>query len=92
MSSGKTTSNQIPPYQISSQKNINRFKVFVLLFTIFGIGLFSYLLYSVGLDSILEGIVRIGISGFLVLQLIYFLRIVVRAIAWRLSVYELFSF
>lgn len=84
------TESQDPTLKINkiNPKKLNRLKVFAAILTSLGIGLFSYLVYSVGLENILAGIARIGFSGFLVLQLIYFLRIVARATAWRLSVYE----
>ncbi|MCW5959915.1 MAG: flippase-like domain-containing protein [Pyrinomonadaceae bacterium] len=81
------TESPEPESETSSGKNLNRFKIFVAVFTMFGVVLFVYLIYSVGLENVLDGIARIGISGFIVLQLIYFLRITVRATAWRLSVY-----
>lgn len=79
--------NQIQPERISP-KNFNRLKIFAAVFTILGIALFSYFIYTVGLDEILAGIINIGIGGFIIIQLLYFLRIIVRATAWRLSVYE----
>jgi glycosyltransferase 2 family protein len=84
----QTTKDQFSITQFSKKKNIKRFKIIVAILTVFGLVLFSYLIHSVGLASILEGIARIGFSGFLILQIIYFLRIVARSIAWNLSVYE----
>ncbi len=81
------TQNLAAPIKKPKTKHIKRLKIAVAVLTLFGIALFSYLVYSVGLDNILQGIARIGIGGFLVLQLIYFLRIVFRSTAWRLSVY-----
>ena len=81
------TQNPAAPIKKPKTKHIKRLKIAVAILTVFGIALFSYLVYSVGLDSVLEGITKIGIGGFLILQLIYFLRIVFRATAWRLSVY-----
>ena len=74
-----------------SPKNFNRLKLLAAVFTILGIALFSYFIYTVGVDEILAGIMKIGIGGFVVIQLLYFLRILVRATAWRLSVYEPYS-
>jgi hypothetical protein len=55
---------------------------------VFGVGLFAYLVYSVGLSTIWDGISKIGFGGFAVILLIYFGRICIRATAWRLSVSE----
>ena len=70
------------------EKNLNRLKFAAAVFTVLGIALFSYFIYTVGVDEILAGIVNIGFGGFIILQLLYFLRIVFRATAWRLSVHE----
>ena len=67
-------------------KHLNRLKIVSVLFTLLGVGLFVYFVRSVGVNEILAGIANIGVSGFLVIQLIYFLRIICRATAWRLSV------
>lgn len=86
------TEIQRPPAETQkraiSAKRLGRFKLVVALLTLGGIGLFSYFVYTVGLNEILAGIANIGISGFVIIQLIYFLRIFVRATAWRLSVFE----
>ncbi|HSK73606.1 MAG TPA: lysylphosphatidylglycerol synthase domain-containing protein, partial [Pyrinomonadaceae bacterium] len=74
--------------QSSKGKHLNRLKIIAVIFTIAGIALFSYFVYSVGVSEILIGIVNIGFGGFAVILLIYFLRICVRSIAWTLSVYE----
>lgn len=59
-----------------------------LILTAFGLSLFVYFVWSVGIHEIFEGISRIGPEGFLIIILIYFLRILVRSIAWKLSVFE----
>ncbi len=87
MNSETNTQNPTSKIQKTKTKHLNRLKIAVAVLTLFGIALFSYLVYSVGLNNILEGIAKIGFGGFLILQLIYFLRIVFRAVAWRLSVY-----
>jgi len=74
--------------QSSNKKNLNRLKIAAVVFTILGIGLFAYLVHSIGLNEILSGISRIGFGGFLILQFLYFLRIAARASAWKLSVSE----
>ncbi len=89
MSDELKTSTSIIKTQIPAKtKNLQRLKIFGVLLTIGGIGLFAYFVYSVGIGLILEGIGRIGFDGFAFLMLLYFLRIVVRAYAWTLSVYE----
>ena len=82
------TQNSKIKTQNANLKHFNRLKIIAALFTIFGIVLFSYFVYSVGLRGIIAGVASIGFGGFLVIQLIYFLRIIFRAIAWRLSVSE----
>lgn len=72
----------------NNAKQLKRLKLAGILLTIGGIFLFSYFVYSVGLREILEGIKRIGFDGFAIILLIYFLRICVRSVAWKLSVYE----
>jgi Lysylphosphatidylglycerol synthase TM region len=61
-------------------------KTFAVIFTIFGILLFAYFVYSVGLTEIIEGVEKIGLAGFALLVFLYLLRIIARAIAWQLSV------
>lgn len=78
------TKSQIP----RKTKNLKRLKLAGVLLTVAGIGLFAYFVYSVGVDSILGGIGKIGIAGFAFIMLLYFLRILARAVAWKLSVYE----
>ena len=72
----------------SNQKNINRLKILGIFLTLGGVALFSYFIYSIGVDEILNGIGNIGFLGFGIILLIYFLRICARAMAWKLSVYE----
>lgn len=55
-----------------------------LLMTLAGIGLFAYFLSSVGIDSILGGISKIGVSGFAAIIILYSLKILTRAKAWSL--------
>ncbi len=80
------TSNLTP--QSSNQKHIDRLKILGVLFTLLGIGLFSYFIYTVGFHEIALGIQKIGFDGFFLLIFIYFLRLFTRAVAWTLSVYE----
>lgn len=63
-------------------------KVFGIVLTAFGIGLFVYFVYSVGVSEIASNIGRFGVLGFAVILTIYGVRIFFRAAAWTLSVYE----
>ncbi|MBA3334898.1 MAG: flippase-like domain-containing protein [Acidobacteria bacterium] len=67
-------------------KNLLRLKILGAVLTLLGLGLFAYFVYSVGIGEILKGIVNIGFGGFVFIIFIYFLRIVMRASAWRLCV------
>jgi hypothetical protein len=53
-----------------------------------GIALFAYFVYSTGVGDIAANIATFGWAGFAVLVAIYSMRIVMRALAWKLSVYE----
>lgn len=77
--------------QQNSNKHINRLKFIGVVLTIGGIGLFSYFVYAVGVDEIYHGVVRFGIVGFAVILGIFFVRICVRAYAWKLCVHEPYS-
>lgn len=70
---------------------MTRLKLAAASLTILGIGLFSYLVYSVGVTEILDGIARFGFIGFAVILVNYFCRICIRAYAWKLSVHEPYS-
>ena len=72
----------------SREKHINRLKVVGVFFTLAGIALFCYFIYSVGISEILAGIGNIGFAGFGLILLIYFMRICIRGYSWKLSVYE----
>jgi Lysylphosphatidylglycerol synthase TM region len=71
-----------------SQKNLTRLKIAGGVLTVLGVGLFGYLVYSMGIGELAEGIERFGWIGFAVILFLFFLRIVVRAAAWSMSVYE----
>lgn len=88
MNSDTTAQNPKTGTKTSKQKNLRRLKIAGALLTVAGIGLFAYFIYSVGVNEILDGIAKIGFAGFAVIIFIYFLRIVARAFAWKLSVYE----
>jgi hypothetical protein len=71
-----------------SPKNFSRLHLIAVLLTLAGIGLFSYFIYSVGVHELIKGIERFGFDGFAFILFLYFLRIIVRSVAWKLSVYE----
>ncbi|MFM9904583.1 MAG: lysylphosphatidylglycerol synthase domain-containing protein [Pyrinomonadaceae bacterium] len=68
-----------------------RLRLIGIVLTLLGLVLFAYLIYSVGIGEIFDGIKRFGLAGFGVIVLIYFVRILVRAYAWKLSVHEPYS-
>lgn len=71
--------------------NFSRLRIAAVLLTLFGLGLFGYFVYTVGFWEILNGIARFGFAGFAVILTIYFVRICLRAYAWKLSVHEPYS-
>lgn len=71
-----------------STKHFNRLKVAGLVLTLVGVGLFCYFVWSVGVNEIWSNIEKFGFVGFAAILFIYFLRILTRAMAWRLSVYD----
>lgn len=71
-----------------SAKHFNRLKVLGVCLTLVGFGLFCYFVWSVGINEILSNIERFGVAGFGVILVIYLARILTRAMAWRLSVYD----
>jgi hypothetical protein len=71
-----------------SSKTIQRLKYLAIALTAGGVAVFVYFIYAVGIHEILEGVGRIGLAGFGAVVFIYFMRIVMRAWAWQLSVYE----
>ena len=77
--------------QFIGSKHSGRLKVLGVVLTAFGITLFSYFVYSVGVGEIAANIGRFGWPGFVAILIIYFLRICIRANAWKLSVYEPYS-
>ena len=80
---------QSPKPKIQSQsKHLNRLKIVGAVLTVFGIGLFAYFVYSVGIYTIIDGISKIGFGGFALILVIFFLRICARAAAWKFSVPE----
>jgi hypothetical protein len=85
------TDTKVPDSKLKTRKpnskHINRLKIAAVLFTILGIGLFAYFVVTVGFHEIAQGVGKIGFDGFAAILIIYFLRICVRATAWKLSVY-----
>jgi hypothetical protein len=71
-----------------SAKTIQRLKYVALALTIGGVAVFVYFIYAVGFHEVLLGVSKIGLAGFGLVLVVYFLRIVMRAWAWQLSVYE----
>lgn len=71
-----------------NSKHANRLKILGTILTFGGLGLFAYFVYSTGIDEITANIANFGWIGFGVLLAIYAVRIVMRATAWKLSVYD----
>lgn len=88
MSSETRTANRKPKSQVSNKKNFKRLKTLGAIFTVLGIALFSYFVYTVGIDAVLRGIGKIGFGGFALILLVYLAKLSVRAYAWTLTVYE----
>ena len=76
--------------QIPTQK-IRRLKLIGLLLTVGGAVVFAYIVYAVGFHAISRGIERFGLIGFVVILLLYAVRVGARAYAWKLSVHEPYS-
>ena len=77
--------------QENSKKHINRIKIVAVLLTIFGLGLFSYFVYSVGMKELYHNVLRFGVVGFAVILGIHFVKICVRSYAWKLCLHEPYS-
>jgi hypothetical protein len=71
-----------------STKHANRLKVLGTILTFGGLLLFAYFVYSTGVHEIAANIANFGWVGFGVILLIYAARILMRGLAWKLSVYE----
>lgn len=69
-------------------RSFSKIKIAAIILTVFGIGLFILLAYSIGINEIVDGIRKFGIAGFAVILINYFIRICCRAYAWKLSVHE----
>ena len=77
--------------QQNPTNKIRRLKLLGILLTAGGFVVFSYFVYAVGFHEIYHGVTRFGIAGFVVILLLYLVRIYVRAYAWKLSVHEPYS-
>jgi hypothetical protein len=62
--------------------------VLAVLLTAAGVAVFTYFVYAIGISQIYHGIERFGLIGFVVILLLYVIRIYARAMAWKLSVHE----
>lgn len=71
-----------------TRRDLGRLKIVGGILTVLGLILFSYFLWSVGISELWLNIRRFGIAGFAAIVLIYAFRILARAGAWKLSVYE----
>ena len=74
-----------------STKHANRLKVLGVVLTVAGLLLFAYFVYSTGVHEISANIEHFGWVGFVVILLLYAARILMRGLAWKLSVYEPYS-
>lgn len=63
-----------------------RLRLLFAVFTLVGVLLFIFFLTQIGFDKILENIARFSLISFALVLLMYFGRIVVRAVAWKMSV------
>jgi hypothetical protein len=66
--------------------NYRRLRILFALFTLFGVALFIFFLTRIGVDQILENIAKFSLLSFGLVLLIYLARIMVRALAWKMSV------
>ncbi len=88
MNPEQTTADRKINVPESKRKKIRHLKTLGAVLTTGGIALFSYFIYTVGIDEILAKIGVFGFGGFAVILLIHLARLSVRATAWRLSVYD----
>lgn len=70
------------------QSYFTRLHVVGLVLSIFGVALFSYFIYTIGMHDLIERIERFGFLGFGLILGLYFFRICARALSWKLSVHE----
>jgi hypothetical protein len=67
-------------------QNYRRLRLLFAIFTLFGVGLFIFFLTQIGVGEILENIAKFSLVSFGIVLLIYLGRIMVRALAWKMSV------
>jgi hypothetical protein len=77
--------------QKTRSRTTGRLKFAAVALTILGMALFVYLIYAIGFWEIVDGIARFGWVGFAIILGLYFVRLVARAIAWKLSVHPPFE-
>lgn len=66
--------------------NYRRLRILFAVFTLLGLGLFIFFLTRIGIDEIWDNIARFSLLSFGVVLVIHTTRILVRALAWKLSV------
>lgn len=88
MNSEPQSPDQGEDQQRITAKHATRLKVAGALLTLGGVALFAYFLYSADVHVIADNISRFGVVGFAIILGIYALRILMRALAWKLSVYD----
>ena len=71
-----------------SKQNLRRLKIIGAILTIGGVALFAYFIYVEGFYDIARDIEKFGWLGFVIILGFYLMRIVSRAWAWKLSVFE----
>lgn len=79
--------NSLIETQPKTQRKISRIKIAAIIMSVFGLCVFVYFVYAVGVREIADSIYRFGFAGFAVILSIYFVRICVRAYAWKLSLH-----
>lgn len=78
--------NSLIDTQPTAKPKFSRIKIAAIVMSIFGMAVFCYFVYAVGVREIVDGISRFGFVGFAVILTIYFLRICARSYAWKLCV------
>jgi hypothetical protein len=67
-------------------RKLTRLKILAFFLTLAGLALFVYFITEVGLAEIWEGIGRVGFGGFLIVFLLYAVRLCIRSFTWSYSV------
>lgn len=78
---------EVQESQKPKSRHVGRLKLAVVVLTILGMALFAYLIYAIGFWEIVHGIELFGWLGFAIILALYFIRLLARAIAWKLSVH-----